>query len=246
MAVLTHSSNPAGHSAYSPQELIFGIALIILSVLIQAIQFVVEEKLLGNMYISSKRMTGWEGIWGILLFTVFLTIAYFVKCTGNLCTNGRLEDPFQALEQMRKSSFITFGMISLAFFGCILNVFGILVTKYTTSAHRATINQVKVASIWMFFLAYTGHHTQETFLPLQLVGFIIVLTGVCLFNEILVLPFWGLNKKTKKAMQQHCYTKTLKLVLEVNDPESQEETVYSYIKPLVQPKAKAVFRPSEK
>lgn len=198
--------------------------MIVTSVFVQAIQFIVEEKLLGNLYVSSKRLTGWEGVWGILFFMIFLTVAYFIRCEGHLCTNGRLEDSLQALEQMTSSVFLAISLISLAFFGCILNVFGILITKYTTSAHRATVNQVKVVSIWIFFLVYTGQGTQEDFLPLQLVGFVVLVMGVLVFNEVIVIPVLGFNKNTKKAIMEREYRKSLKMMWRLNESQISEET----------------------
>lgn len=224
-AVITNKTEEEDDSG-PIQELIFGISMIVLSVIIQAVQFIVEEKLLGNLYISSKRLTGWEGIWGLIFFGIFLSIAQFIKCEGNLCTNGKLEDTVQAVDQLLNHPFLLTSIILVAFFGCMLNVLGILITKHTTSAHRATINQVKVVSIWVFFLLYTGYGTQEDFLWLQLVGFLVLVTGVCIFNEIIVLPFLGFNKNTKKAIMNREYRKSLKLLWDINlTDETQTSSV---------------------
>ena len=47
------------------QNTVVGIILMIGSILTQGSQFVVEEKLLGDYYLSPLRVVGWEGIWGI-------------------------------------------------------------------------------------------------------------------------------------------------------------------------------------
>jgi len=39
----------------------------------------------------------------------------------------------------------------------------------------------------------------EKFSFIQLIGFIIQVTGTLLFNEIIVIPILGFNKNTKKA-----------------------------------------------
>ena len=226
-AVITNSDD--SDDGTSTGQLIFGIVVIVISVCIQGIQFIVEEKLLGNIYVSAKRLTGWEGIWGLCFFSVFLTIAYFIKCEGNLCTNGRLEDTPQALEQIFSSTFLLFGIISVAFFGCLLNALGILITKYTTSAHRATINQVKVVSIWVFFLVYSGYGTQENFLFLQLIGFVILVLGVMTFNEIIVIPIFGFNKSTKAAIVAREYRKSMKKLWSANDDSSEDEKSVSFV-----------------
>lgn len=56
-----------------------GIAAIVISVIIQSVQFIVEEKLLSDVYVSPLRITGWEGVWGLMFFGVFLTIAQNIE-----------------------------------------------------------------------------------------------------------------------------------------------------------------------
>jgi drug/metabolite transporter (DMT)-like permease len=43
---------------------ILGIPLMIVSILIQGVQFIVEEKLLGSYYLNPMKVVGWEGITG--------------------------------------------------------------------------------------------------------------------------------------------------------------------------------------
>jgi len=39
----------------------------------------------------------------------------------------------------------------------------------------------------------------ESFHVLQLVGFVLLIIGTMIYNEDLVLPFWGFNQNTKEA-----------------------------------------------
>lgn len=43
---------------------VLGIPLMIVSILIQGMQFIVEEKLLGSYYLNPMKVVGWEGITG--------------------------------------------------------------------------------------------------------------------------------------------------------------------------------------
>lgn len=103
---VTTKSGGSSSAETSTGEMLFGIGMICISVFIQGVQFIAEEKILGNVYVSSKRLTGWEGIWGLCFFAVFLTIAQFISCEGNLCTNGKLEDTLQAFDQVFSSLFL--------------------------------------------------------------------------------------------------------------------------------------------
>jgi hypothetical protein len=42
----------------------------------------------------------------------------------------------------------------------------------------------------------------EEFTVLQLVGFLILFLGVIFYNEMIVIPFCGLNKYTKEAIAE--------------------------------------------
>lgn len=61
---------------------------------------------------------------------------------------------------------------------------------------KATINTCKPVIVWIFFLAYPGKG-RETFVWLQVVGFVILIFGTLMYNEIFVIPFWGFNENTQ-------------------------------------------------
>ena len=57
--------------------------------------------------------------------------------------------------------------------------------------------------IWVFFILVPvdGIYLEE-FSYLQLGGFILLAIGILVYNEILILPFFGLNKYTKIALEK--------------------------------------------
>jgi drug/metabolite transporter (DMT)-like permease len=57
-----------------------GLILMFCSILAQGSQFVVEEKFLGDYYVSPMKVIGWEGIWGLILFSILLPILQFIPC----------------------------------------------------------------------------------------------------------------------------------------------------------------------
>ena len=59
----------AGKNQENPNENpIIGIPLMIISILIQGVQYIVEEKLLGSYYLDPMKVVGWEGITGCILW----------------------------------------------------------------------------------------------------------------------------------------------------------------------------------
>jgi hypothetical protein len=92
-----------------------------------------------------------------------------------------------------------FGIIcSIAFF----NATGVAVTKYASAAQRSTIDTSRTLLIWFFFLFYPNKDVREKFIWTQLVGFILLVIGTLVFNEIIIIPFLGFNQNTKGAIEK--------------------------------------------
>ncbi len=180
---------------------VVGIILMFCSILIQGGQFVIEEKFLGDYYLSPMKVVGMEGIWGVVLFAILLPIFQFVPCSLDFCSNGVIEDTHLALRHLInvKTAIILqiVGVVCLVAY----NGFGITITKHMSATSRTTLKQTKIILVWAFFLGYRGPG-HETFKPLQLVGFLVLVSGIILYNEIIVLPFLGFNKNTMKAKDE--------------------------------------------
>jgi hypothetical protein len=66
----------------------------------------------------------------------------------------------------------------------LFNGFGSSVTKYSTVVNRNIAEQTRVITVWMFFLLFTGFG-HETFSFVKLFGFILIVTGVLVFNKVI-------------------------------------------------------------
>lgn len=75
------------------------------------------------------------------------------------------------------------------FICAFFNAFGIGVTKYGSAAQRATIDAARTSLIWVVSLILG----LEAFVAWQIPGFVLLVIGTVLYNEILVLPFWGFD-----------------------------------------------------
>lgn len=194
-------SDPDEDDDNTVYEAILGISLIIVAQLFSGCHFVTEEKLFSNYYLHPLKVVGWEGCWGVIIYSILLVILQFIPCNSDeICPYGHLEDTPQALYEWSKNSGIwistIFYVISVACFNCL----GVSITKYASAAQRSTIDTSRTAIIWMFFLAYQGPG-HEDFIWLELVGFILLIFGTFVYNEILVLPMFGFNEYTKDALK---------------------------------------------
>ncbi len=68
-------------------------------------------------------------------------------------------------------------------------IFGLTVTKYHSGASRATIDVSRSILVWFFFLLFGNEIVREHFQWLQLLGFIVIILGILIFNEILIIPY---------------------------------------------------------
>lgn len=105
------------------------------------------------------------------------------------------------------------------------NAFGVSVTKYASSASRSVIDTSRTVLIWFFFLFYTGAG-HEKFQWLQLAGFVILVFGALIYNEILVIPILGFNMYTKAAIAERNGDKSSDSLLDRDALNESEEDGY--------------------
>jgi len=194
---------------------ISGIVLIIIAQIFSASQFVIEEKIMTTYKCHPLQVVGWEGVWGSLIYAILLVIFQFIPCTAPpvdgtnlsyfICSpNDKgewlLEDTSFAFRQMGNNGYLLFWVI---FYTCSIAVFnfvGISITKYLSSPARAVIDTVRTVVVWFFFLMpFINKCYRETFNYLQLIGFVFLVLGTIVYNEVIVLPFLGFNKNLKNT-----------------------------------------------
>mmetsp|Transcript_11915 Transcript_11915/g.15192 ORF Transcript_11915/g.15192 Transcript_11915/m.15192 type:complete len:207 (+) Transcript_11915:772-1392(+) len=145
------------------------------------------------------KVVGLEGMWGLSYYLAVLPIMQLVKCDGNkVCQFGYVENSSYAFYQMADNLTIVWlslgMMLSIAFF----NVCGITTTKVASSAQRATIDTSRTLIIWVMscLLKLEDFHWESIF------GFIFLVFGTLVYNEIIILPFCGLDNNTKEKLEQ--------------------------------------------
>jgi drug/metabolite transporter (DMT)-like permease len=183
---------------------LFGIFLLVVSQCFTGVMFITEEKILGDYYLEPFQIVGTEGMWGLAYYILLLPIMQIVQCGsqidpkgfGLLCNYGYLENSSFAYYQLGLNHTIIWlfvaTILSIAFF----NSFGIACTKYASAAQRSTIDTSRTLTIWILSCALG----LEKFMPWEIPGFVLLVTGTLLYNEIVVFPYWGFNLYTKDAL----------------------------------------------
>jgi hypothetical protein len=157
---------------------------------------VAEEVLFTKYSLHPTKNVGFAGLFGASIYVVFLTIVQFIPChSDSLCPDGRLDKVTEAFRQYGENTLILVFSICLVCSIACFNTFGCSVTKYASAAQRSTIDVSRTVIIWIVFMLLPS--SDETFFYVQLIGFIIVTFGTLLYNEILVIPWFGFNRNLK-------------------------------------------------
>jgi len=183
-------------------NIVLGLICVLLSLCTTGVQFIIEEKILTSFYILPLKMVGMEGMWGLMLSTGALLVASYMPCTylnsqtsDPTCQpNGYVEDIGQGISTIFNTPemmlWVLLGITSLSFF----NFCGVSVTKYVSSLARSILNITVTVLIWVFDLAAR----YESFQYIELIGFIVLVAGNLIYQEIIEIP--GMNKNTKKNL----------------------------------------------
>ena len=151
-------------------------------------------------------MVGWEGVWGTLIALIMLAFMQFIPCSNkDLCSvssipgeGGVIENSYSAILELGSSTsqiIFTIALIPLAAF---YNTAGTSVTAYGSAAARCTIEQLRNLFVWIYFMIFRVNGTLlEQFTTIQLMGFIVLFFGILIFNEILILPVFKMQTKTR-------------------------------------------------
>jgi len=112
-----------------------------------------------------------------------------------------MENTAFALKQMGDNAFLFFLVIGVTFTIAFYNFCGVSVTRYLSSPVRAVVDNLRTIIVWVFFMVVKTN-IPETFHWLQLIGFIVLVLGTLVYNEVLVIPFLGFNMNTKEAIKK--------------------------------------------
>lgn len=184
-----------------------GILFLIIAQFFSGGLMVTEEKLIkGTLKVSPLLAIGLEGLSGCTLLLLLMPILGYIPCNteyddngdAKFCPYGYMEDAPAAIAQMFGNGPLFALIIASMFSIGLFNFFGISITRALSSSSRAVIDPTRTLFIW-FMSILLGW---EKFIPEQLVGFIISTLGMFIFNEIIPVPFLGVNYNLKSKIDE--------------------------------------------
>ncbi|OHT17065.1 hypothetical protein TRFO_41338 [Tritrichomonas foetus] len=196
------SSTGVGKAGVSASSVTIAIFLTIGAQLIQASQIVVEDFLMHDLTASPILIVGLEGLWGtILTCSIFLPITQFAF-KGMEEGNGVHEDTMDTFAMIGNSSILIVFVIFYVLVILVYNVMAMFVTNITSAVVRTILEGLRTLCIWIVQLIifyairgkdYGNQHPElgeewNKWSWMQLAGFLLLFTGMLLYNRILELP----------------------------------------------------------
>uniref|UniRef100_A0A023GP72 Putative conserved plasma membrane protein n=1 Tax=Amblyomma triste TaxID=251400 RepID=A0A023GP72_AMBTT len=178
---------PDSHATKGPNSIITGDLLIVLAQVITSSQMVIEEKFVTKYKVAPLQAVGWEGFFGFVVLGVLLVPMYFIPAGNTIFQNpgGQLEDAIDGFIQIGNSWQVCAGVIGTVLSISFFNFAGISVTKELSATTRMVLDSVRTLVIWLFSLAVSWQSFNWT----QIVGFLVLILGMFLYNDVIVRPF---------------------------------------------------------
>jgi len=186
---------------------IIGDIIIICAQMIAACQFVYEEKFITQYNVHPLKVVGSEGIFGFITLVLIQIPFYFIIIDGfsiGYNPDNRLEDPLDAFAQMNNEPRL-YGILSLVIFSiAFFNFSGVSITKHMSATTRKVLDTLRTLVIWaceMLFHLIDPRWTMPTGkqLALQVPGFLLVVTGIFLYSDVLIMPYIRSRKRSKSS-----------------------------------------------
>ena len=166
-----------------------------------------EQKLLSKYHLEPLQVVGYEGMFGLAIELVLLPILTFIPCGFGVeaCVFSYrgmpfLERPERYFAEIGANGallfFVILGIFSIATF----NICGVTVTKYINALARSIGDVTRTVLVWAIGILVTvtagvtrpnlqWELTNAGAILVELLGFIILVTGNLIYNKVIKLPF---------------------------------------------------------
>lgn len=192
-------------------DAVIGDIIIVCAQLVAACQFVYEEKYIAKYDVHPLKVVGSEGIFGFIALVLLQIPLYFIQIEGltiGYNPDGRLEDPLDAFTQMSNSAtlvgLLSLVVVSIAFF----NFAGVSITKHMSATTRKVLDTLRTLVIWGMSMLLSVWNPEDWIMPrmqdqflLQLGGFLLLVTGIFLYSDVLIMPMVRRRRERREERQ---------------------------------------------
>jgi hypothetical protein len=224
---ILNEGEKAEEEGLQPGGALLGVLLVMTGALVQAMQFVFEEKVM-TMDIPSPPLLliGMEGLWGtVLCLFVIYPLAYYLPGEDH----GSYEDPYNTWAMILQNSNIQWMFVVYFFAIFFYNLFAVLVTFLLNSVWHAILDNFRPITVWVtdLFIFYVVTNAPGFGEPwtrwsyVQLGGMCVLLYGTAVYNA----PNAGSIKLEGQwyAFGRNCSEEYREIELEEQEAQMEEE-----------------------
>lgn len=180
--------------AWDDKETI-GFFLMFISQIFHTLDVISIEYFMWNIEIEPEEVVGIKGLTGIVICLIsYAPLHYFLDPND---PKNSLEAPFRNIDERRE---IAFYLVMFTISISIFNFFMVKTIKINDSLSFCTLDSGRMIIVWALSLAL---FTTAGFNPFEPLAAFILALGLLIYNEVLVIPLFGLEKSVKKSIKDN-------------------------------------------
>jgi len=184
-----------------PSLKFYGMGMILLGMFFQGGQIVVEEFFMKGISVPPMCIVGMEGVWGcIIMFVVVFPIVGRLPGDDVGGVQENLDNDFHMLNSSETLQKVV-GIYLISVF--TYNISGMMVTYALSAVHRTMLEASRTVVVWAVGLFIHSYYPSSSYgeawnswSPLQLVGFALLVLGQATYSELLT---WGTSASWRSA-----------------------------------------------
>lgn len=196
MALLAHVTNT--NDASAAVNAIIGLCMVLFAQIFAAMQFVYEEKVMGDHEVEPTLAVGLEGLFGSLLVLTLMPILHFL-IGSTKAGHGGFFDMVTGWHQLIDNPPVLWGSAACAASIALYNMFGLSVTRTVSATARSTIDTFRTLGICAVSLWLGWEVLQPLSGLLQGLGFASLAYGTFVFNGVVAPPSFLLTEEERAA-----------------------------------------------
>jgi hypothetical protein len=181
---------------------IIGILSLFISLMFQGFVFTYQERIVDEYEFSPLQMVGMESMMGGCMCTLLLMITSNIRCYHPEFCNAEIgqsiDSPPTSIFDLRDNyAWVYFLLTALSVM--IFNLVGLIITKYSGAVFRVILDTLRTITIWIIsiIIGFESLKPAQKII-IELIGFVFLILGNLIYNEIIIIRFCDLDKYIKK------------------------------------------------
>lgn len=165
-----------------------GDLLVIIAEVLQAFQYVYEEKHLKASDMVPIQAAGWQGLFGIIITILTAICLNFVPSVVpfNDSSRGVFDDLGDLIPQLRGNTMLILALVGFSCSCAIYNCVGLSIAKFSSSANRLLADGIRVYLIWAFVIFAEW----EIMNLITIMGLLILQMGIVMYRQAIFLEWY--------------------------------------------------------